>query len=141
MPLEVLTAAIRAIQELGAPFSAIVVVSSRAIDPGDLKSPELLKPILDGRIPVHVIANRPAANGALPPTADVLREVSSLTHGQYTTIYSPASYAIALDRLADRLSSEMMIQFLVPPGSSVAGEVLVGVKIPGARVTGLGVSR
>ena len=141
IPLEVLTSAIRAIQELRAPFSAIVVISSRAIDPGDLKSPELLKPILDGRIPVHVIANRAQANGALPPPADVLREVSSLTHGQYTTIYSPASYSIALDRLADRLSSEMMIQFLVPSGSSEAGEVRVGVKIPGARVTGLGVSR
>lgn len=139
MPLEVLMAAIRAIQALDAPFSAIVVVSSRAIDSGDLTSPELMKPILDGRIPVHVIANRPSANGAAGSSADVLREVASLTHGQYTTIYSPASYAIALDRLADRLSSEMMVQFFAPPGR--AGEVRVGVKIPGARVTGLGVSR
>lgn len=141
MPLEVLTAAIRAIRDLEAPFSAIVVVSSRAIDPGDLESPQLLKPILDGRIPVHVIANRPAADAALAPAADVLREVANLTHGQYITIYSPASYPIALDRLADRLSSEMMVQFLVPSQPSEAGEVRVGVKIPGARVTGLGVSR
>jgi hypothetical protein len=34
-----------------------------------------------------------------------------------------------------------MIEYLVPPGRGGPGEVRVGVKIPGARVTGLGVSR
>jgi hypothetical protein len=70
----------------------------------------------------------------------VLREIGTLTHGQYTTIYSPASYAIALDRLADRLASEMMIQYLTTDAAP-APDVRVGVKVPGAKVTGLGVSR
>ena len=49
LPLEVLTAAERAIHELGAPFSAIVVVSSRPLDPDNLKAPELLKPSANGQ--------------------------------------------------------------------------------------------
>jgi hypothetical protein len=44
----------------------------------------------------------------------------------------------ALDRLADRLAIEMMVQYLVPPGPR-EGDAKVGVRIPGARVVGLGV--
>jgi hypothetical protein len=95
--------------------------------------------IVDSRIPVHVVALR-AAGGSADSGADLLKEISNLTRGQYTTIYAPASYGIALDRLADRLATEMMIQFLVTPDAP-RGEVRVGVRIPGARVTGLGVSR
>lgn len=138
-PLQVLSSAVRLIQEAGPPFSAIVVVSAHAIDAAAVGASELLTPILDSRIPVHVIAHRPAAGSAVE-SSDILRDVSNLTHGQYTTIYTSVSYTIALDRLADRLSTEMMIQFLVPPGST-SGQVKVGVKIPGARVSGLGVSR
>ena len=79
------------------------------------------------------------APGAAAP--DVLREVAELTHGQYTTIYTQASYGIALDRLADRLATEVMVQFLVPPNVPATSDVRAGVKIPGARVTGLGVSK
>ena len=132
-PLDALHEAVRRISETGSPFSAMVIVSARPIEPGELESSELLTPI-ESHVPVHVIAHRPGADPQSNAT-DVLREVSSLTRGQYTTIYSPASYAIALDRLADRLATEMMIQFLVPPGSK-GGEVRVGVKVPGARVTG-----
>lgn len=139
VPLQALSSAVRLIQEAGAPFSAIVVISAQAIDTAVVDAAELLSPIVDSRIPVHVIAQRPAARSAVE-SSDLLRDISNLTHGQYTTIYTPASYAIALDRLADRLSTEMMIQFLVPPGAA-SGEVKVGVRIPGARVTGLGVSR
>jgi hypothetical protein len=140
-PLEALAAALGLIREAGTPFSAVVVVSARAIDPSGLESTELLASILESRVPVHVIAHRTASNGPAQAAADVLREVSSLTHGQYTTIFAAASYSIALDRLADRLSTEMMIQFLVPQGATGSGDVRVGVKVPGARVTGLGVGR
>ena len=148
MPLEALANAVRMIQATGAPFSAIVVISALAIDPASLGSSDALTPIVDGRIPVHVIAHRDAdtagpgsPDSAGSPGSDVLREVSRLTRGQYTTIYTTASYAIALDRLADRLATELMIQYLLPPGAPAGGEVRAGVKIPGARVTGLGVSR
>ena len=40
--------------------------------------------------------------------------------------------------LADRLAIELMIQYLVPAGPKV-GDVRVGVRMPGARVVGLGV--
>jgi hypothetical protein len=138
VPLEAIATAIRLIQKTETPFSTVVVVSGRAIDPGETSSPALLAPVLDARFPVHVIAHRASEPGA--GSADLLREVASLTKGQYTPIYTSASYAIALDRLADRMSTEMMIQFVVPPGSK-GGEIRVGVKIPGARVVGLGVSK
>jgi hypothetical protein len=148
MPLQALAAAVTAIETTGAPFSAIVVISARPIEPAEIGSAELLTPILASRAFVHVIAHRSAEvsePGGQATRADgdgdVLRQVSNLAHGQYTTIYSAASYGIALDRLADRLSSEVMIEYLVPPGRGGPGEVRVGVKIPGARVTGLGVSR
>lgn len=44
-----------------------------------------------------------------------------------------------LDRLADRLTSEMLIEYLVPVGSK-PNDVKVGVRIAGARVRGLGVA-
>jgi len=72
---------------------------------------------------------------------DVLRALAEQTHGLYTTIYTSASYAIALDRLADRLATEMLIEYQVPGGAPLAGDVRVGVRIPGARATGLGVSK
>jgi len=147
VPLDAVAAATRVIKETGSPFSAVVIISNRAIAPAELGSADLLTPILDSHATVHVIGKRPAAapdaDPQAPGVSDVLREIASLTHGQYTTIYTSASYAIALDRLADRLATEMMIQYLAPQGAASASgsDVRVGVKIPGARVTGLGVSR
>lgn len=139
VPLELLSSTLRVVQDSGAPFSAIIVVSGQALDPDTVGSPGLLTRIFDGKIPVHVIARR-ASSGAEAPR-DIWREVSRLTRGQYTTIYSGASYPFALDRLADRLATELMIQFVVPKEGTPGGEVSVGVKVPGARVTTLGVSR
>jgi len=48
------------------------------------------------------------------------------------------SYGAALDRLADKLSAELMIQYLIPPDEA-GGDVRVGVRRPGSRVVGLGV--
>ena len=149
-PLDAIAGAVRAIQATESPFSAIVVISARAIDAESIGSAGSLAPIVESRIPVHVIARRESASAGpgnnvnnvnnVNDVKDVLREVATLTRGQYTTIYSPASYAIALDRLADRLATELMIQYLAPPDAPPGGEVRAGVKIPGARVTALGVS-
>jgi hypothetical protein len=146
MPFQAIAHAVTAIENAGTSFSAIVVISARAIEPAEIGSSDLLTPILASRASVHVIARRSAAAAEHGPTradgdGDVLRQLSTLTRGQYTTIYSPASYGIALDGLADRLAAEVMIEYLEPPGQGTRGEVRVGVKIPGARVTGLGVSR
>ena len=144
-PLDAVAGAVRMIHEIGSPFSAVVIISARAIAPSELGSADLLTEIVDSRAAVHVIARRAPAAPEPDPSPqgapDVLGELATLTHGQYTTIYSPASYAIALDRLADRLAAEMMIQYLAPASGSSGADVRVGVKIPGAKVTGLGVSR
>jgi hypothetical protein len=144
-PLDAIAGAIRMIRDTGSPFAAVVVISARAIAPAELSSADLLPTILESHAAVHVVGRRAGAaadpDGSVLQAPDVLRELATLAHGQYTTIFTPASYAIALDRLADRLATEMMIQFLAPSGPGAGGEIRVGVRIPGARVTGLGVSR
>jgi len=86
-----------------------------------------------------VIANRPAQSATPAPSGPSMRLLAEQTHGEYTPIYSAASYQAALDRLADRMSAEMMIEYLVPVGSK-PHDVKVGTHIAGARVRGLGVA-
>jgi hypothetical protein len=127
----------------GAPFSAIVIVSASAIDATREPPGDLLAPILDSHAIVHVVANRSSGRsvpGVAGRLADMLRALTDQTRGQYTSIFSSASYQVALDHLADRLSSEMMIEFIEPPGSVPSYDVKVGVRIPGARVRGLGIT-
>ena len=129
----------QAVLDTGSPFAAIVVVSASAVPASAASDREFLTPILKTQAPVYVVANR-GSDGA-GAGDDVLRAVAEQTRGQYTPIYTSASYAVALDRLADRLATEMMIVYLIPAGEAPAGDVRVGVKIPGARATGLGVSK
>ena len=122
----------------GQPFAAIVVISAAPPPPiaGGPGGNALLGQILDTRATVYVVANRA---GAAPSSVDQLRGLTEQTHGQFTTIYSPASYAIALDHLADQMASEMLIEFLVPPGAPPSSDATVGVRVPGAVVKGLGI--
>jgi hypothetical protein len=123
----------------GSLFSAIVAVSATAEDASDLTMEDVAAPIVDSGAALHVLANRPGAPGGAPARGQPLRALAGQTHGEYTTIYSAASYQAALDRLADRLSSEMMIEYIVPVGSKPR-DVKVGVRVIGARVRGLGVA-
>ena len=127
--------AAHAISENGSPFSAIVVVSASPL--ADVPN-ELLKPILDSGATVHVIV---AGGQSQAPSrsAEMLRALADETRGQFTTIYSSASYQVALDRLADRLAPQLMVEYVVPVGSTSGNDVQLGVRIPGARVIGLGV--
>ena len=122
----------------GALFSAIVIVSAAPVDASRSTMEEMASPVVDSGAAVHVIANRPAPAGA-PASGQALRALAEQTHGEFTTVYSAASYQAALDRLADRMSSEMMIEYLVPVGSKPR-DVKVGIRIAGARVRGLGVA-
>jgi hypothetical protein len=124
----------RAISENGSPFSAIVVVSASPL--ASVPS-ELLTPLLESGAAIHVIVA--AGSEAAERSRETLRALSDETHGQFTTIYSPASYQIALDRLADRLAPQLMVEYVVPVGSTSGNDVQLGVRIPGARVIGLGV--
>jgi len=133
--------AARALQETGSPFSAIVVMSPA---PVSTVPAEVLTPILDSGATVHVVVHRDAATapGQAPgQSAEALRALSDETHGQFTTIYAAASYQVALDRLADRLAPELLIDYVVPVGSSHGNDVSVGVRIPGSRVDARGVTR
>ena len=121
-------------------FSAIVVLSATPEDASRITTAEASAPIVDSGAALHVIANRPGAPGSGGPTGgQPLRALAGQTHGEFTTVYSAASYQAALDRLADRLTSEMMIEYIVPVGSKPR-DVKVGIRVVGARVRGLGVA-
>jgi hypothetical protein len=132
----------RALRAVGAPFSAIVVLSSKPILTGGDAGSAPLGAIVDSGAIVHVVVNRSAAGQAAaitPRDADLLRSLTDQTHGQFTAIYAAASYQVALDHLADRMSAEMLIEYVVPPGAARTTDVKLGVRLPGARVRGLGV--
>jgi hypothetical protein len=140
-PLAAVTKAAEMILEFETPFSVVVVISARPIDAAEPTPSDRLAPILESGAAVHVIALRAATNSAGDrPSADLLRQLADQTRGQYITIYTTASLAIALDGLADRLATEIMIDYLVP-GDSAPADVRIGIRIPGARVRGLGVSK
>jgi hypothetical protein len=147
-PVEAVSDAARLIRGTGAPFSAIVVISARPIDTDLPEAPGLSQAIFESGAFVHAVVRRaperaaPAGRGYAGGLGeDLLRDLSDQTRGQYVTVFSTASYSVALDRLADRLATEMMIEYLVPSGSPSTEDVRVGVKIPGARIRGLGVSK
>lgn len=141
-PLAAVTKVAAMISAFETPFSVAVVISVRPIDTTEPTLSDRLTPILDSGAAVHVVALRAASGSAADgiATPDLLRQIADQTRGQYITIYTPASLPIALDGLADRLASEIMIDYLVP-ADTAARDVRVGIRIPGARVRGLGVSK
>jgi len=140
-PLQAAAMAAHAARDTGAPFSAIVVVSDRAIGSAEIPAGESLAPVLASGVPVYVVALRDPSSATSQEGGDVLRALAEQTRGQYTAIYSSASFSIALDRLADRLATEMLIEYVVPDNGLPAGDVRVGVRIPGAKAIGRGVSK
>lgn len=147
MPIEAVAAAAQKVQENGSPFSGIVVVSARPIDSAQPQNTRLLPTIFDSHAIVHVISRSapstaPRGRAYAPRLeGDLLRDLADQTRGYFTTVFSAASYAVALNALGDRLASEMMVEYLVPPGPLPEGSVQVGVRVPGAHVRGLGVSK
>ena len=132
--------AAQTIRATGTLFSCIVILSAAQADASGGAPDELIAPVVDSNATLHVIANRPGQTAAGGQRSNpALRALAEQSRGEFTVIYSAASYQAALDRLADRLTSEMMIEYLVPVGSK-PNDVKVGVKIVGARVRGLGVA-
>lgn len=128
------------IQATGTLFSAIVILSATSADASRNPADEMIARVVDSNAILHVVANRPGqtAGGGLRSN-QALRALAEQSRGELTVVYSASSYQAALDRLADRLTSEMMIEYLVPVGSK-PNDVKVGVRIVGARVRGLGVA-
>jgi hypothetical protein len=119
MPVEAVAGAAQAVRENGSPFSAIVVLSAHRIDAAQPQNTRLLPDIFNSGTIVHVVSRSSPATGP---------------RGR-------ASYGVALNSLADRLSTEMMVEYFAPAGPPTAGEVQIGVRIPGAHVRGLRVSK
>jgi hypothetical protein len=134
MPIEAVALAAKAVKENGSPFSAIVVVSAHSIDAAQPQNTRLLPDIFDSGAAVHIVSRSSARL-----QADLLRDLADQTRGNFTMVFSTPSYAVALNNLADRLGTEMMIEYFAPPGP--AGDVQIGVRIPGAQVRGLRVSK
>jgi hypothetical protein len=140
MLLQGTSLAAQTIRATGALFSCIVVLSNTEADASGTATDEMIAPIIDSNATLHVIGNRPGQTATGSQRSNpTLRAVAEQSRGEFTVIYSAASYQAALDRLADRLTSEMMIEYLVPVGSKPS-DVKVGVRIVGARVRGLGVA-
>jgi hypothetical protein len=136
MLLQGIANAARLVSNSGALFSAIVVISAAPVDASRGALNELLGQVLASRAAVHVVAN---GSGEEISSIDELRGISEQTKGQFTTIYAVASYQIALDHLADQMATEIMVEYIVPTAAAPTGEVMVGVRLPGAVVRGLGV--
>jgi hypothetical protein len=134
-PLGAAALAAETIRSTGTLFAAIVALTASPIEVAGPAADPLLAPIIDSRAVLHVVANS-ARVGA---THQFLRGLVDQTHGDFTAIYAPASYQPAVDRLVTRLTTELLIEYIVPPGSK-ASDVKIGVRIPGARVRGLGVA-
>jgi len=131
-----LAAAAGVLQATESLFSAVVMLSAA---PGDdapaAAGNDPIAAIMRSGASVHAIVNQSSGTGGISE----LRRLAAQTRGELTAVYSGASYQAALDRLADRLSSEMLIEYISPAGSK-ATDVKVGIRMPGARVRGLGVA-
>jgi len=134
-------AAADAIRGTGALFSAIVVLSSSPADASAGPADSMTASIIDSNAILHVIANRAprtAGDSRVVP-GPAIRALAEQSRGEFTTIYSAASFQASLDKLAERLTSELMIEYIVPVGSK-PNDVKLGVRLAGARVRGLGVA-
>jgi hypothetical protein len=139
--LEGAALAAQLVRRTGTLFSAIIALSTATTD-GSRGSPdEMLASIVDSGAILHIVANRTAqamaGDGFRPGAA--LKAVAEQSRGEFTVIYSAASFQAALERLAERMTTELMIEYIVPVGSKPA-DVKLGVRVPGARVHGLGVA-
>jgi len=126
-----------------APFSAIVMLLAGPDDDRDAAEGQDAAAAVSARGTIlHVVAHRSGVTQSSKAAAanrdDELRALAEQSRGQFITIYTAASFEAALTQLAARMTSELMIEYLVP-NQSKAAEVKLGVRVPGARVRGLGV--
>ncbi|HEY7291451.1 MAG TPA: hypothetical protein VH583_16555 [Vicinamibacterales bacterium] len=123
-----------AIRSSGALFSAIVVLSAASTDPDTAAAEPSISSVVDSRAVLHVV------NLSGPgESRSMFRGLADQTHGDFTAIFAGPSYQPAVDRITARLTTELLIEYIVPVASS-ASDVKIGIRIPGARVRGLGVA-
>jgi hypothetical protein len=133
-PLKAAALAAQTIRQTGTLFSALLLMTVSPVEVTGPAADDLIAPIVESRAIVHVVVHAVPGGAGVP----IWRGLVEQTRGEYRAIYSSASYAPALDRLADRLTTELMVEYLVPVGSKPT-DPRVGIRMPGARVRGLGV--
>lgn len=131
--------AAKTLHATGTLFASVVVLSSTPNATNATPSADAMAGIIESNAIIHVVAldSEPRTQNQEPRTA--LRAIAAQTRGEFTPIYAAASFQAALDRLVDRLGTEMLIEYLVPPGSKPV-DAKIGIRVPGARVRGLGVA-
>lgn len=134
-PLRAAALAAQTIQQTGALFSAIVMATASPAEAAGPPTDEFLAPIIDSRAVVHIVAD----DRGIATSGRFLRALAQQTHGDFTAIFAAPSYTPAIERLVTRLTTELMVEYIVPVGSK-ASDPKIGVRIPGARVRGLGVA-
>jgi hypothetical protein len=137
---EALAVAARVNHETGAPFSAIIAVIA---DPGTTTPANVRPPILDSGANVHVVLQQTSGRNqnSRRPSIDALVALVDETRGQLTTINSRDLYQAAMNRIANLLASELMVEYLVPAGSASGNDVRIGVRISGAKIVSWGTAR
>jgi hypothetical protein len=142
-PAQAIAGALRLIRSNGGNFAAIVVLVGRPLEPVATEVAGILGEVFRSRSIVHVVGRHPrtSAGADARNPGHLLYELAEQTGGHYTTVYATASYGAAMDRVADRLSTEMFVEYIVSSDPEGGRDVRVGVRVPGARVRGLGVWR
>ena len=142
-PAQAISEAVRVVESNGGSFAAIVVLLARPFEPAASDTSGVLGDVFRSRSIVHVVSRHPrlGANENARSAGQLLYELADQTGGHYTTVYAAASYGSAMERVADRLATEMLVEYLVAAENEGGRDVRVGVRVPGARVRGLGVFR
>jgi hypothetical protein len=121
----------------GFPFTAIVALSADPADTGVAVPGQIMRFLTDSHAALYIIARR---QGLRDRTSADLLSLADQSGGRFTRIFSSASYEPAIDEITGRLTTELMVQFLEPTDASPSDDVRVGVRLAGARVTGLGIT-
>jgi von Willebrand factor type A domain len=136
----------------------IVVVSAGANDQSNRTPREVFEPVLASRSIVHVVEMRSigasgrlgnvrgrrnfttdrAAEAALG-LQELLKGLVDRTRGDYDHVFAASGYYASLDRLHQRLSAEVVLEYASSGGP--ASDLRVGTRLAGGAVRGIGLDR
>jgi hypothetical protein len=136
----------------------IVVVSAGANDQSNRTPREVFEPVLASRSIVHVVEMRSigasgrlgnvrgrrnfttdrAAEAALG-LQELLQGLVTRTRGDYDRIFAASGYSASLDRLRQRLTAEVVLEYTSPGGPPA--DLQIGTRLVGAVVRGIGLDR
>lgn len=137
-PVQGIIQAAEMLTDVGLPFSGIVVLSAETTETTQMSMLRLARVLSASRARLYVVLHRRGMRDRT--NLDFLANLSEQTGGQYIPIYSVSSFEPAVDRILDRLLTEMLVEYLEPPDAEPADDVRVGVRRPGARAKGLGIT-